>query len=192
MLKNILDKMSNWKFILPFFILFLVFPFFLFPYHQQLMTKVAGQEIIPLDSRFSYSFNEVKNDFDKLGAEGRNVYRFAIGVVDMIFPVIYGPLFILILAWLLKKLSGRNSNWILLALFPIIGILFEYLENFNTLSLLDNYPAITESGVSWGEQMTRLKHIFLMLSVAFMPILGIVLLIRKFKRNQTPAFTDTR
>src|SRR5687768_14581282 len=166
-MKNILDKMSNWKFLLPFFVLFLIFPVFLFPYHQERMAKHAGEEIMPLDSRFSYSFNEVKNDFDKLGTEGRKVYRFAIGVVDMIFPVIYGPLFILVLAWLLKKLSGRNSNRMLLALFPIIGILFEYLENFNTLSLLDSYPAISEKSVSWGEQMTRLKHTFLMLSVVF-------------------------
>jgi hypothetical protein len=192
MLKNILDKMSNWKFILPFFILFLIFPIFLFPYHQELMAKAAGEEIMPLDSRFSYSFNEVKTDFDKLGIEGRKVYRSAIGVVDMLFAVFYGPLFILVLAWLLKRLKGRNSNWILLSLFPLIGILFEYLENFNTLSLLDSYPAITESSVSWGEQMTRLKHIFLMLSVALMPILGIALLVKKFNRNQTPAVADRR
>ena len=191
-MKNILDKMSNWKFILPFFILFLIFPFFLFPYHQERMARLAGQEIMPLDSRFSYSYNEVKNDFDKLGVEGRNVYRTAIGVVDMIFPLIYGPLFILVLAWLLKRLTRRDSNWILLAWFPLIGILFEYLENFNTLSLLNNYPAITESAVSYGEQMTQLKHIFLMLSVVFMPLLGIALLIKNFKRKQEGTLASTR
>ena len=69
-MKNILDKLSNWKLLLPLFILFLIFPVVLFPYHQQRMAEFAGEEVTPLDSRFSYSYNEVKNDFEKLGVEG--------------------------------------------------------------------------------------------------------------------------
>jgi hypothetical protein len=176
--------MSNWKFILPLFILFLIFPVFIFPYYQGRMAKVAGQEVIPLDSRFSYSYAEVKKDFDRLGSEGRNTYRFAISKIDMLFPVVFGLLFILTLAWLLKKITPEDSNWILLALFPCIGIIFEYLENFNTLSLLDNYPDITVESVTWGEQMTRLKQIFLLLSVASMPLLAITLLIKSFRRRK--------
>jgi hypothetical protein len=148
------------------------------------MAESAGQEVIPLDSRFSYTYNEVENDFDKLGADGRSIYRFVIGKVDMLFPLIYGPLFILVLAWLLKKITRKDSDWIVLALFPLIGIAFEYLENFNTLSLLDNYPAITEEQVSWGEQMTRLKHIFLLLSVGLILILAATLLIKTLKQRQ--------
>jgi hypothetical protein len=168
-MKNILVKMSNWKFILPLFILFLIFPALLFPHYQGCMAEIAGQEVMPLDSRFSYTYDEVKNDFGKLGSEGRNTYRLVIAKVDMLFPVFYVPLFILVLAWLLKKITREDSAWTVLSLFPVVGILFEYLENFNTLSLLDSYPAITEDSVSWGERMTRLKHIFLMLSIAFMP-----------------------
>lgn len=175
--------MSNWKFILPVFILFLIFPAVLFPRYQDRMAEVAGQEIVPLDSRFSYTYDEVKTDFDKLGSAGRKTYRFVIANIDMAFPVFYGLLFILILAWLLKKTTGAHSGWILLSLFPCIGITFEYLENFNTLSLLDSYPIITEESTSWGQQMTRLKHIFLLLSVAFILLLAITLLVRNFKRR---------
>ena len=77
-MKKLLIKLSNWKFILPLFILFLVFPVFLFPYYQGRMAKMAGEDITPLDSRFSYSYAEVKRDFDKLGSEGRDIYRFVI------------------------------------------------------------------------------------------------------------------
>ena len=184
-MKNILVKLSNWKFILPLFILFLIFPVYLFPHYQGRMAEIAGQDVMPLDSRFSYTYDEVKNDFNKLGSEGRDTYRFVIANVDMLFPLFYGPLFILVLAWLLKHITREGSGWILLSLFPIIGILFEYLENFNTLSLLDSYPAITEDNVSWGEQMTRLKHIFLMLSVAIMPLLALTLVIKRFNRQIT-------
>ena len=189
-MKSILARMSNWKFILPFFILFLLFPFFLFPHFQGRMAEFAGEQVMPLDSRFSYTYNEVKNDFDKLGPEGRSTYRFVIANVDMPFPLIYGPLFILVLAWLLKKIFGGDSDWILLALFPFVGITFEFLENFNTLSMLDNYPAITQEAVSWGQQMTRLKHIFLLASVALMLLLGVILLFKTIKRRQTVPATN--
>lgn len=184
-MKRILIKMSKWKVILPLFVLFLIFPAYLFPHYQGRMGQLAGQEVIPLDSRFSYNYDEVKNVFDRLGSEGRNTYRFVIAKVDMVFPIVYGALFILVLAWLLKKLIGKESGWILLALFPLIGILFEYLENFNTLSMLDRYPAITEEGVAWGSQVTRLKQIFLIASVAFMPFLAVALLVKSFKRRKS-------
>ena len=189
-MKSILAKVSNWRFILPLLVLTLIFPVFLFPNFQDRMTKSAGEEIIPLDSRFSYSYDEVMNAFDKLGAEGRSAYRFVIARIDNFFALFYGPLFILILAWLLKRLAGKDSSWVFLALFPVIGILFEYMENFNTLALLDSYPAISEEGVSWGSQMTGLKQIFLMASVLLMPALGLMLLVKNFKRRKNLTITD--
>ena len=185
-MKNILAKVSNWRFILPLFVLTLIFPVFLFPAFQDRMTKSAGEEIIPLDSRFSYSYDEVRGAFDKLGVEGRSAYRLVIARVDNFFALFYGPLFILILAWLLKKLTGKDSSWVFLALFPLIGILFEYLENFNTLALLDSYPAISEERVSWGSRKAGLKQIFLMASVLLMPVLGLMLLVKNFKRRKAP------
>ena len=191
-MKHLLIKLSTWKFILPFFILFLIFPSLLFPHYQGRMSGIAGEQVIPLDSRFSYSYDEVTNAFDKLGSEGRNLYRFVIAKVDNFFALFYGPLFILVLAWLLKKLTRKDSGWIFLSLFPLIGILFEYLENFNTLSLLDSYPSITEEGVFWGSQMTSLKQIFLTTSVALMPLLALTLAIKTWKRRQTSPVTSRR
>src|SRR5690242_13390624 len=101
-MKKILIRMSNWKFILPSFVLFLTFAVVLFPHYQSRMTESAGQAVVPLDSRFSYKAGEVKNDFDKLGPEGRDTYRFVVAAVDMVFPVAYSALFILVLARLMK------------------------------------------------------------------------------------------
>lgn len=66
---------------------------------------------------------------------------------------------------------------------PQIG-LDSGLFAFNTLALLDSYPAISEEYVSWGSQMTGLKQIFLMASVFLMPALGLILLVRNFKRRK--------
>lgn len=182
-MKTILLSASNWKFILPLSILVFIFAAVLFPYYQGRMAEIAGQDVIPLDSRFSYSYEEVKNAFDQLGPEGRSTYRFVIACVDMLFPLIYGLLFILVLAWLLKKITRQDSGWILFSLFPCVGIIFDYLENFNTLSLLNQFPDITAESVEWGEQMTQVKHTFLLLAVAFMPLLALSLLIKSFRRR---------
>ncbi len=67
----------------------------------------------------------------------------------------------------------------LIALLPTVGMLFNYRENFNILNLLNSYPNLAQQGVNWGEQMTRLKHGFLLLSIGLALVLALVWLIKK-------------
>ncbi len=87
---TLLQRTSNWKFILPLFVLFRGVSFYVFPTYQAKMNKVAGVEIQPLDTRFSYILAEVTNDFEKLGAKGRDLYKLIVDRIDMIYPIIYG------------------------------------------------------------------------------------------------------
>jgi hypothetical protein len=175
---KLLQRISNWKFILPFFLLFGFITFYLFPHYQLQLSQAAGEEIKPLDVRFSYSLSEVNYLFNKLGVEGRELYKKVVGRVDMIYPIIYGFFFGLTLAYLLKKISRRKPKLILIALLPVFGVLFDYLENLNTLNLLRQYPNIEEHGVSWGKQVTMIKHMFLFASLALILLLAISLLIK--------------
>ena len=181
---KILQSTSTWKYILPLFILFCGVTFYIFPKYQSQLREIAGEEVKPLDTRFSYTLEEVVSDFEKLGVEGRHVYQFIVGRIDMIFPVIYGLFFILTLAYLLKKITPPHSKWMLIALLPVLGMLFDYLENFNTLSLLKNYPDLSAQGVAWGEQMTRLKHGFLFLSIGLILFLAIGVVIKKLMHRK--------
>lgn len=188
----LLQKISNWKFILPLFILFCLFSFIIFPYYQSRMAAIAGENIEPLDIRFSYTTVEVKKAFETLTAEGRAIYRFVTAEIDMIYPVVYGLTFILVLANLVKKMWGADSKCILLAFFPLTGVLFDYLENFNTLELLKSYPDISPASVSYGEQLTRLKHGMLFLSLALIIVLAISLMVTRLfmnKKELTPKHT---
>lgn len=169
-----LQKSSNWKFISPLFILFAFFTFYLFPEYQGRLDKSAGEKVQSLDTRFSYTLNDVNTFFEKLGSEGRDIYSFVVGKIDMIYPVIYGLLFILLLAFLLKKVFPYKKKLILMALLPVLGMLFDYLENFNTLKLLEKYPFLTEKEPAFGELMTRCKHSFLFLSVLLAVILFLI------------------
>jgi hypothetical protein len=188
---KLLDKGSNWKFILPFFILFCLFTFYVFPSYQSQLVKIVGEQIKPLDTRFSYSLSEVNRLFHDLGTEGRELYATIAGRVDMVYPIVYGALFILVLAYLFKKLSGHKSKLILIALFPILGMLFDYLENFNVLNLLKQYPNINEQQVALCELFTRIKHIVLFGAVGTVLISTVILLIKTaIKKGQTAGIAN--
>ena|SRR5687768_13789179 len=182
-MKNILARTSNWLFILPFFMLLVLFSFYIFPDYQSRLTRAAGEEITVLDTRFSYTQEEVLTDFEKLGQEGRVLYTVMVGHIDMVYPMIFGFLFVLILAYLLRNITHPQSNWMFLALFPLLAIFFDYLENFNTLHLLKTFPNITEEAVSRGEKFTLLKHIFGLTSVAAILTLSVVLLVKRARNR---------
>jgi hypothetical protein len=176
---GLLSRISNWKFILPLFVVFALFSFFIFPEYQSRMMEAAGQEIAPLDTRFQYSAADVRRDFDALGQSGREIYKIVVARVDMLFPIVYGLLFVLLLAYLLRKASHDQSRWLLLSLLPLTGVIFDFLENFNILRLLIEHPDFSEETVAYGERMIQLKHVLLFVSVGLMAVLVIAWLIRK-------------
>jgi len=147
------------------------------------MAEVAGGGVQPLDTRFSYTTAEVSDTFQKLGSEGRAIYESVVGRIDMIYPLVYGALFILVLAYLLRKTADRTSGFILLALIPLSGVTFDYLENLNTLKLLHQFPDLSAQSVEWGEQMTKLKHGTLFFSLGMVILLAIVAVIGKIKNK---------
>ncbi|MCJ8167162.1 hypothetical protein MKJ04_20140 [Pontibacter sp. E15-1] len=166
---SVLNRISTWRYILPLFASFCFVTFRIFPTYSSRLQDIAGQEIQLLDIRFSYATSEVLYDFEKLGTEGRDLYKVIAGRIDMIYPIIYGLLFISVLAYLLKRVTNTNSKLLFIATLPALGVTFDYLENLNTLSLLNDFPNLTDQGVAWGEQMTRMKlgSLFFSFVVAF-------------------------
>lgn len=182
-MKNILVEISNWQFILPFFILFALFSFYIFPDYQSRLTRAAGEEITALDTRFSYTHEEVLTDFEKLGEQGRVLYTVIVGRIDMVYPMVFGFLFVLTLAWLLRRITHPESDWIYLSLLPLLVILLDYLENFNTLHLLKTFPNITEEAVSRGETFTLLKHVLGLVCVALIVCFAVVLVVGRMRKG---------
>jgi hypothetical protein len=163
----------------------LFFSLFLFPRYQSQLSQAAGQQVAPLDTRFAYSAQEVTSLFEVLGEDGRQTYRTVVGIIDMIFPLVYGGLFTLVIAWLLRKLTAPSSPWMFVSLLPLTGVIFDYLENFTILRLLNQYPDISPDTVSWGEQMTQLKHVTGLLSVVIALVLVVILTSRYVAKRTT-------
>lgn len=185
MLLHQLNKAANWKFILLFFLLNAFFTGYLFNNAGQELNQIAGQEVEMLDLRHNYTLDEVNAFFTAIKEDGRQLYKDLIAVTDMIFPFVYGPFFIFVLAFFIKKLTSSHSKWLYLALFPVSIMVLDYGENLNTLALLNSYPNLSAAAVEKGSTLTTIKHLFIELTLG-MILLGMVgwigkLVFKKFK-----------
>lgn len=177
---QLLAKVSNWKFIIPF-CLFTVFWLYLFNVGQKEMSEIAGEEVVLIDLWSGYDLEEITTFFELLKPEGRAIHQQLTGKNDMIFPFAYGPLLILILAFLFKNIFGQKSSWLLLSLFPLLTMGVDYLENFNTLLMLKTYPTISEIVVNKGSFFTEIKNLStLIIKISFI-LLSIVWIVKMVK-----------
>ena len=173
---KLLAKLSNWKLIIPALFAF-IYCLYLFQTAEAQMSELAGVHTPMIDTRNGYDLPEIQEFFTSIKPEGRAIHKFATGVVDMIFPWVYGSLFILVAAFFLKKLSNSKSKWMYLSLFPILLMIVDYKENFNTLNLLESYPNLTAEMVDSASKVTVLKSILTQISIVLPLVLGIVWLI---------------
>ena len=169
-----LAQISNWKPILFFLIINLVFVFYIFPNYQTRLEAAAEKEVKILDARPNYTFDEVQALFSDLGEKGRAIYREEIRMADMVYPLVYAVVLILLLAFLVKKIAGSSSNWMYLSLLPLLIILFDYQENFNTLSMLEQYDSLSAVMVEKGAQLTNLKWVFAKMNLGLIGLLSLL------------------
>lgn len=175
-------NIANWKTITPLFILVVLLMGFAFPKYQNQINELAGEELTALDVRMGYTKSEVVTLFDKMGEEGRGIYQFMSSKIDLICPIVYGLLLTLLIAALLKNITRSTSKWRWLYSLPFAAILFDYLENWNVLKLLSNYPNITEAEVAFSSQMTVMKWGVLVTVLLVLVVLGVVNLLKYFRK----------
>ncbi len=183
---NLLNKTTSLKIIFVLLILFVGFNGYIFPSYQNQMNEIAGKSVEVLDTRMAYTLEEVNAMFNDLGASGRSLYKFIITPIDMIYPIVYGLFLIFLLTFLLKKITASDSKLILLSLLPMSIVLFDYLENFNTLNLLKNYPDLSQTSVFYGDLVTKIKWYCAYASLSLVLILTIIVISQKFKQIFLP------
>ena len=66
----------------------------------------------------------------------------------MIYPLLFGLGYCLLLGYFLKKLNKLNSPYLYFCLFPVIAGISDYLENIGIIVMLNNYPDLTEAMVN--------------------------------------------
>ncbi|MEM1123777.1 MAG: hypothetical protein AAGJ18_25285 [Bacteroidota bacterium] len=172
-MKNLLANWSNWKLILPAFLGF-VYCIYLFQGAESKMSALAGEHTPMIDVRENYDLAEINDFFKKIKGEGREIHAHATGVVDMLFPFAYGLLFILLSAYFLKKITSPDSNWMYLSWLPVLLMIVDFIENTNTLNLLETYPNLTAEMVDSAAKVTSIKSALTGISMLMPIVLGVV------------------
>ncbi len=121
-----------------------------------------------------YDLNYVNKLFNSLGEIGRDVYLTSQIPVDMLYPLLFGLTYCLILAYFLKKINKFNTPFTLLCYIPIIAGIADYLENFGIITMLNNYPELTDSTVKTISLFSQIKSF----STSIFFIVLIVILIK--------------
>ena len=125
-----------------------------------------------------YDLNYVSELFNSLGEIGRGTYLTNQIPVDMIYPLLFGLTYCLLLAYFLKKLNKLNVPFTYLCLLPIIAGIADYFENFGIIAMLKSYPELTEIAVKTTSSFSVIKSIS---TSVFFIVLIIVLIILGFK-----------
>ncbi len=160
-------------------LILLVFTFFLIP---KFGIYPFQENIKLLDLRSWYTPIDVFNLFSLLGVDGREAYRFFTIFIDMLYPLVYGFWFCLILTLLLKRIFQNNSTFLCLRLIPFGIVLSDYIENLSILYLLNTFPQINGVSVIIGAIASFSKWIFTILTILIL-IIAIFILCTKFIRR---------
>lgn len=168
-MSKLLEILSSKYVVLMAFILTLIFIAGIFPHYHQFIKAPDGALVKTLDTRFSYSPEEIQKDFSLIEEIGRDTHRFLSAKIDMIFPIIYGSFVISIFLFLLKKLDLWKFNWICIV--PVAIIFLDTYENFNTIAIIDNFPQIDSNFILKASKVTSFKHILSLTSMGMIVLL---------------------
>ncbi|PWL39922.1 hypothetical protein DKG77_03585 [Flagellimonas aquimarina] len=186
-LTKIIEKNISGKKVLGLFILTnVVYTFMLTVTIPKTMEFSNGMKLLDMMPA-GYDLNYVSELFSSLGENGRMTYLNNQIPVDMIYPLLFGLSYCLLLGYFLKKLNKLNSPYTYLCLIPIIAGIADYLENLGIITMLKNYPELTEITVYATNMFSVTKSIstsiFFIVLIVVLITLGIILLRIKTSAN---------
>ncbi|CAM3576626.1 hypothetical protein [Zobellia roscoffensis] len=130
-----------------------------------------------------YDFEYVHLLFQNLGPEGRHAYLHQQLPLDMVYPLLFGVSYCLVLAYFLNKLNKLKPLFIYGCLLPLVVGMADYGENFGILFLLNSYPEISYSSVTITSSFTLVKSMGT--TLYFVILIGVFLQFAvKFFRNK--------
>lgn len=162
-------------------VIFLLFTALVLPGQSAAAEKVAGDAGSP-DTSFYYSADQLYQMAEAYGAEGRSAYIRARFTFDLVWPLVYTVFLVTAISWLYGRAFPPDSRWQLANLVPLVGALFDYLENVSTSLVMGFYPDQLTVVAALAPVFTSLKWIFLGGSFALL-LAGMVIAVwRRYTR----------
>lgn len=93
-----------------------------------------------MDLSFGFTPEKGYSIIESYGEKGREVYLLVESLIDIIYPIVYTIAFILLISFLFKKNAWSNGKWAILNILPLLGMIFDMLENFGIVQMLRAFP----------------------------------------------------
>jgi len=168
--EGIIFRNINGKKILLLFILTnIIYVFMLTVTIPKVMGFSGGMKLLDMIPT-GYNVAYVNSLLTALGEQGRHAYLFNQIPFDMIYPLLFGVSYCLILAFIFKKLGKLESPLFYLCFLPLFAGFFDYSENIGIIALLTNYPNNLVI-------LAQVTNVFSVLKSSFTTIYFIVLII---------------
>lgn len=161
-----MKKLSGWIHqiskgwvVLAALILFVLFAAFVLPQQAERAAVYSG-EIGSPDTSFFYTAQKLYHFAEEYGPEGRAAYIQARWTFDVLFPLVYGFFLAVTISWVYRRASLPGKFWLWLNLAPVLGVIFDFLENASTSIVLGRYPEPTSIIDTLAGILTSIKWIF--------------------------------
>lgn len=157
-----------------------LFMIFVLPAQAQKATGEIGSDRSP-DTSFSYTAEDLYQMAEEYGAAGRQAYIRARWTFDLIFPLVYTVFLTVGISWFSQRIIGWHEAWKLANLFPLLGGIFDLLENTATSLAMSLYPTKVQIVLLSASLFTPVKWI--LVSLSFIPyfVLGAAWLIQRIR-----------
>ena len=183
MTKNIADQLhrvSTGPVALIALTVFLLFTALVLP---QQATNAETEGAGSPDMSLIYSTGDLYRMAEAYGPEGRTDYVRARFTFDLIWPVVYFAFLTTSISWLSRKAFPTGSLWQRANLVPLIGTLFDYLENITAALVIGRYPARTPVADVLAPPFTFVKWIFVGGSFIVLAVMIVAGLWGKYRRK---------
>lgn len=172
-----LQKMASGRIVLFAFILtmavYLLMLLYTIPKVENFAPGIALFDLSPA----GYSYQHAASLLETLGETGRSVYLYQQLPADFIYPGLFAISYSLLLIWLFAKSFKPDSKIFYLAIVPVFGGLFDYLENVCIVLMIKSFPDLSGELVAIASTFSILKSVFttaffLLLFVGFIAFLA--------------------
>ncbi len=154
-----LHKFSTGWLTLCALVIFLLFMALVLPDQSAKAEKIAGEAGSP-DTSLFYTANDLYRMAEAYGPDGRAAYIRARFTFDAVFPLVYTFFLVTAISWLCRRAFPADSRWRQANPVPLLGMLFDYLENFSAALVIGRYPSPTPVVDFLAPVFTLVKWIF--------------------------------
>ena len=150
-------------------LIFLLFSALVLPQQATRAEQETGRSDSP-DMSLFYSASELYRMAESYGEQGRQAYIRARFTFDLVWPLVYTLFLTTGIGWVFGKAFAPDSRWQRANLAPLLGALFDYLENLSTSLVMLRFPDQTAVVDLLAPVFTALK--WSLLAASFVLLFG--------------------